>query len=158
MKPGPGHYRSRSEMNKQAYSFGLKLLETLVNLTPGPGAYDLKNDIAQNKNQGAVMGTGKREFDLDFNSSPVGPGQYNLKSSFEPGAHEHRGFTMGGKHEVRDRSDSPGPAAYSLLYKQTKDSIKNVVFGSGKRMDYGENDISDKPGPGQYENKSTLNK
>lgn len=46
--------------------------------------------------------------------SPIGPGAYNVRSSFEPGEKNIKGYTMGERYEIKDRSYSPGPAAYSL--------------------------------------------
>lgn len=79
---GPGQYQQTYDTfgnNTKKMTIGSKREEKSYNQSPGPGAYDYKNDLTKDKVKSFKQSTTKRqEVVSKEESSKIGPGHYNV--------------------------------------------------------------------------------
>ncbi len=153
--PGPGAYGGIGSNYKGGYGMG-KAPRSAAGArkdgAPGPGAYN-GGVSAFDKNKGPSFkgryGSGKGKGNMY--DSP-GPGAYNYDK--DPTKQSAPAFKMGGRHEIRNNANNPGPQ-YDPNTFAIKPSAPAVGFGKAGRsgMRGGDN-----PGPGNYNARSSFGK
>jgi len=78
--PGPGNYEQHKEFGHDAVKVTIsgKSKEHISTMSPGPGAYDSKNEVVREKSVSYKMGSSSRtEVVHKEHSERPGPGQYD---------------------------------------------------------------------------------
>jgi Sperm-tail PG-rich repeat len=121
--------------------------------SPGPGNYNPAPSVVKAKTATINFGSEKRPNHLvsKFNEAP-GPGNYNQGSSIKG----DKGFSLGAK-QPHKYNENPGPGAYDSRDVATKPtSAQSIRFNNSKRGDIVRKEDLEKPGPGNYNQGSTL--
>jgi len=156
--PGPGEYETPKKPARSAspaYSMGKRIGVTDPRaLTPGPGSYDAGKTTPKHKGTPSYT-FGSRVFssaELQAPSTALGPGEYDVTTSYDKVKGTGAKFTMGYKGGERTSGGSvPGPGAYSVE-KDTKG--KGPTFTMyGRVAPAIKLEVETTPGPGEYEAK-----
>ena len=112
---------------------------------PGPGNYNTQ--INNKKVTGGVFGV-KFETNANKMDSNLGPGQYEVPSSFDKKRPQSARCTFGSSRtKPKPVLEVPGPGQYSIDESKSKSGFG---FGSSQRSGLGKKGKDEVPGPGQY--------
>lgn len=156
--PGPGNYMTTTDTFgknvKGAATMGSKH-KTVVNNTPGPGAYATSNadKLRGSKSSMGKIGTTKRadiwESQTKSAKNQPGPGNY-IGSTDTFGKSVKGAATMGSKHREM-RNENPGPGHYNNSHTQSMRAIASYgKIGTTKRQDLWSGTDKSVPGPGAH--------
>ena len=111
--PGPGMYDSGKKFGDDARKVTIqgKPNDNFRDLSPGPGAYDARDEMTKCKNPSYNLGHERRQSFLDKTAMQnPGPGSYT--SQYKTFASDAPAVSIRGKPKDLQRNDSPGPGAY----------------------------------------------
>lgn len=144
MKPGPGHYQSKSISSSPAFTMGVKtrIKELTSKNNPGPGGYNPEFKSVKPSPPGVNFGSPSKSVVGD--SSMPGPGQYDVRKGPEGPAYGIRGRYEDPKGDMK-----PGPGNYNPKDELIRHGTPGTVMGSGQRSNLAGK--GDAPGPGNYD-------
>lgn len=167
--PGPGAYNDKGGLAHQAskrqnmsvQNLNVPATRAMSTLnkeqlqSPGPGNYNPAPIVVKAKTPAINFGSEKRPNHLvsKHNEAP-GPGNYNNGGDFGKGVPTAK---IGIRYDGPKRLDVPGPGAYDSKEAVIKPaSSQSVRFNNSKRGDIVKREDLEKPGPGNYNQGSTL--
>ncbi|KRX08110.1 hypothetical protein PPERSA_01655 [Pseudocohnilembus persalinus] len=136
-----------------AYSIGTAKrgdLSSSQKFVPGPGAYNADKKQKIQPPQWKIGSSQRGKMNLN---NTVGPGSYEIKGKV---GNEGAKYSMAVKNISKSNIFVPGPGAYNP--KNNSDSTKQNPrkFSMGVKTSQSFFDVRKTPGPGSYENKSTV--
>lgn len=155
--PPPGTYdpdRGLTNVRVPSYSLPKQIRGKMkLENTPAPNAYKVRKDISADSPYWSI-GNEQRKGLQDRRNNP-GPGTYDTDLNAGERAQK---YSMPGKNEGTDKEGlaKPGPGTYNPHEDLTKQYAPKFLFGTGTRRDLAGKNIN--PGPGNYEDKTTLKK
>ena len=154
MRPGPGHYQSKSMYNSPSYSMGIKtkLKELTSKNNPPPGTYNPEYSKVKQSAPSCAFGSPSKPIRGD-NSMP-GPGQYELKTIV---GNEGQKYSIKGKYQQHKKDQIPGPGNYNPKDDIVRLGTPGTVMTQGKRQGLGSRGDS-APGPGTYDQNNSMDK
>ncbi|CAI2370217.1 unnamed protein product [Moneuplotes crassus] len=138
----------------QAWSIGKKFQTKPKSVSPGPGQYTSRNTtVTKMKSPQWTIGTSKRSNLNNHKTFSPGPGNYKTIKDINDAPKYH----FGGK-SVTDldkfKKSVPGPGQYN----PASNSFSKTAFSFSGRHNIQSKGVINNPGPGTYQNKSTLTK
>lgn len=135
----------------QAWTIGAKLPNKEIAKSPGPGQYTSRNESSKIvKSPEWTIGTSKREL---YNNKALSPGPGTYKTIADK--NDAPKYLFGAK-SVSDlekfKKMVPGPGQYSPV----SNAFNKTSFSFGGRHNLPDKNVLNKPGPGTYLSKSTL--
>ena len=142
--PAPNNYVLRSDFDNRnkGRSFGLPfqvyakvklphidiLTPENASLIPGPGHYNLKDEIGKNKQKALLMGKGKTMNDMIIEKAPP-PNYYSPKSDLVMnGRYKNMTFGSSNRNTFGENRKTPGPGTYAFKSKFDEIVEKNRFF------------------------------
>jgi len=134
---------------------GLKPSQSMKELTPGPGSYNLKRDL------GRISYTMRVKPMASTKNPTPGPGAYMHRNSIDsiPGSKIGTSTRDGASFKAQAKA-SPGPAAYNIKTTLSKHAIVSSApcFGFGTQSREGSRSRLKSPGPGSYQHREIVGK
>lgn len=123
--PGPGSYQQDDKFgsNSKKYTIGSKKQQSYETLSPGPGAYNTKDNLTKSAVASYRQAQSKRTdvVSKERLNSP-GPGNYSFDGKTV--GKDVPSYTIGTKRNNQERSMSPGPGAYDGNKDVVKDKVR----------------------------------
>ena len=143
--PSPASYSPKNLSKSSCYTMGHKYNTKKIEISPGPGDYNLRTEKDLNK-PSYKFGTEKR-IDNSLSKDSPGPGRYYF-SNINTINYQHPQYSFGKEKRISDDVDlSPGPGAYPYKEFIGKELKSVVPFGMRYKSQVMGNE---NPGPGQY--------
>eukprot|EP00347_Sterkiella_histriomuscorum_P018852 403343924 len=154
--PGPGNYNVDSRKDA-GFKMGQKL-NTRLNENPGPGSYEPSSNQARTGSQTFRMSQSARKSEFLTNRSTSdlpGPGNYN--QGYKEFGRGVPSVKIGIKTKDLSKLDVPGPGSYDTKNSQVKpQTSQSIRFNNSIRQDIVRKEDLEKPGPGNYNQKSAF--
>mmetsp|Transcript_9826 Transcript_9826/g.8654 ORF Transcript_9826/g.8654 Transcript_9826/m.8654 type:complete len:619 (-) Transcript_9826:2997-4853(-) len=100
--PGPGAYSSKSTLNQEGVTMGMKLLQEPKSSNVGPGKYNIPT------NTKGPEWTIQEKHQIKSLENDLGPGQYNIKEI----ECSKQGHVFRGRNHTEKEDENPGPGHY----------------------------------------------
>lgn len=146
---GPGQYEVRKDIGSEApkYSISKKNYRELNSSTPGPGAYNARDEVVKARAKSPNLnGAGRHHNRTD---SIPGPGNYYQDKDFGKDA---KAVSIKSRPVEKSLYPNPGPGSYNPLHDIVKSSVRGVNIGTGSLREGSLSSRNDIPGPGAYSN------